>query len=116
MKNLEAVRGRYLKEPLNKQLGHLASDLARIYGFLEDSKNEKAVEDVLEESKFFIEWTAPAAPFKVQALLSEIQSKLALWHYYFLRGETNSTKIGGLKKATKNWSAQLLEISGLVKI
>jgi hypothetical protein len=114
MKNLNEIRVRYLKEPFNKRLGHLASDLARISALLENSKNKKAVDDILEESKFFIEWTVSEAPANVQTLLSEIQIKLAQVHFHLLHHKEKPTKINRLKKITKTWSDQLLEISGLL--
>ncbi len=116
MENIDVIKERYLREPFNKRLGHLASDLARISSFLENPKNVTAVNDVLEESKFFIEWVAPEAPFYVQTLLSEMQSKLALWHYRLLTRKEGFLEKKELQKMTKNWSWQLLEISGLVKI
>ncbi len=114
MKNLNEIRERYLKEPFDKRLGHLASDLARISALLENSKNKKAIDDILEESKFFIEWTVLEAPSNVQRLLSEIQIKLAQLHFRLLHQKENHTEIDRLKKITKTWSEQLLEISGLL--
>lgn len=114
MKNLNDIRERYLKEPFNKRLGHLASDLARISALLGNSKNKEAVDDILEESKFFIEWTVSEAPSDVQTLLSEMQIKLAQLHFHLLHQKENPTEIDHLKRITKTWSEQLLEISGLL--
>lgn len=114
MRNLDHIRERYLREPFNMRLGHLASDLARIATFSENSMNRTAIGDILEESKFFIEWTVPGAPFHVQALLSEMQPQLALWQYRILQREEDSLEIEELKRASKTWSKQLLEISGLL--
>jgi hypothetical protein len=114
MKNLSDIRERYLKEPFNKRLGHLASDLARISALLGNSKNKEAIDDILEESKLFIEWTVPEAPFDVQTLLSEMQIKLAQLHLHLLRHKEKPTQVDHLKKITKSWSDQLLEISGLL--
>jgi len=114
MKNLNEIRERYLKEPFNKRLGHLASDLARISALLENSKNKKAVDDILQESKFFIEWTVSEAPFNIQILLSEMQIKLAQLHFHLLHQKENPTEVDRLKKITKSWSEQVLEISGLL--
>lgn len=114
MKNLKEIRERYLREPFNKRLGHLAANLARISTFLENSTNIKSVKDILEESKFFIEWTAPDAPMETQAMLSEIQSKLALWHLYLIKNKKFHKELLLVKESTKNWSQQLLNISGLL--
>ena len=114
MNNLNLIKERYLKEPFNRQLGHLASDLARIASFLENSMNKKAVEGILEESKFFIEWTAPDAPSHIQAFLSEIQCRLALYHHHFLVQKEDVAEIKSLKKNAKGWSVKLMELSGLL--
>ena len=116
MSNLDEIRTRYLKEPFNRRLGHLASDLMRVSGFLANIKNRKVVTDILEESKFFIEWTAPDAPSHIQELFSEMQSKLALWHRHLLMVKEDSSEIKELAKSTKRWSAQLVQLSGLLVI
>jgi len=114
MTNLDEIRARYLREPFNRRLGHLASDLMRISGFLDSVKNRKIVTDILEESKFFIEWAAPDAPSHIQELLSEMQSRLALWHRHLLMMKESSGEIEELAKSAKRWSALLLQSSGLL--
>ncbi len=112
--NLDEIKGRYLREPFNRRLGHLASDLMRIAGFLDNGKNRKVVVDIMEESKFFIEWAAPDAPSHIQELFSEMQSRLALWHRHLLMAKEDSKEIEELAKNTKSWSAQLVQFSGLL--
>jgi len=88
------------------RIGHLASDLMRISSF----SDRNAIKDIVEESKFFIEWTAPEASFEVQAVLSEIQIALALWQLRLLK----FSEIEGLQSIAKKWSEQLLETSSLL--
>jgi len=114
MKNIEAIKARYLKEPFQRKLGHLASDLARVHSFSENRANSKIVEDIVEESKFFIEWIAPEAPFNLQVILSEIQLKLALLHRRLASGSRFSGEIKELARPAKAWSRQLIEFSGLL--
>lgn len=114
MKNMEAIRTRYLKEPFQRKLGHLASDLARVHSFSENKANLKIVEGIVEESKFFIEWIAPEAPFKLQVILSEIQLKLALLHRRLASGSRFSGEVEELARLAKTWSKQLIEFSGLL--
>ena len=114
MSNFDEIRTRYLKEPFNRRLGHLASDLMRISGFLDNIKNRKVVTDILEESKFFIEWAAPDAPSHIQELFSEMQSRLALWHRHLLMAKEDPDEIKELAKSAKRWSAQLVQFSGLL--
>ena len=109
MKNHAIIKERYLQEPVNRRIGHLASNLARISTFLENSKNEEAIKDILEESKFFIEWTARDAPYEVQVMFSEIQPMLALWQRQFLQQKEAANGMEMLGKKTKNWSVYLVK-------
>jgi hypothetical protein len=112
MKNIDQIKERYLKESFNMRLGHLASDLARISSF----SDKNAIKDLIEESKFFIEWVASEASFEVQVLLAEIQSKLALCQSRILTQKTNNSDLETLKQNAKAWSDKLLEISGLTVV
>lgn len=113
MKNLASIKARFLKDSFNIKIGNLAADLARLSTFSENSKNRRVLEDILEESKFFIEWVTPEAPLEVQILLSEIQPKLALWQRHLLQQKEDAAEIEELKEMTKSWSASLIELSGL---
>lgn len=95
-------------------MGHLASDLAKISSFLENPKNTKAVSDILEESKFFIEWLAPEAPIHIKELFSEMQPKLALWQLLIFRNKEAQLNKKDLQHATKIWSSKLIKLSGLL--
>lgn len=112
MKNIAQIKERYLKESFNMKLGHLASDLARIATFLD----KNATKDLIEESKFFIEWTAGEASFDVQVLLAEMQSKLALCQRRILTQKADNSDFEDLRESAKAWSERLLEISGLIVV
>lgn len=109
MLNLNQIKERYFKEPLDRRLGHLASDMLKISSFLDNPKNIVVVNDIIEESKFFIEWNAQEAPFHVQEFFADIQPILALWQRHL----DNPAVKQNLKKSAKRWSSQLLEFSGL---
>ena len=66
MKNQSAIQERYLHDALPVRLGALAANLARIKSFSSDPEHRDVVEGLLEESKFFIEWTAGDAEPEVQ--------------------------------------------------
>ena len=61
MRNQAAIHARYMRDPLPIRLGGLAADLARIQSFSDHPDHRDVVADMLEESRFFIEWTAPDA-------------------------------------------------------
>ncbi len=114
MKNLSIIKARFLKDPFKIKMGNLAADLARLSSFSENIKNKKTIESILEESKFFIEWLTPEAPLEIQTLLSQIQLKLALWHLSFLQKKETYIEIKELREKTKNWSMDLLKMSGFL--
>jgi len=48
--------------------------------FCESDTNRELVECLIDESKFFIEWTASEAAIEVASELVELQAQLACWH------------------------------------
>ena len=74
--------------------------------------DRKAVNDLIEESKFFIEWLAPDTTFETQVVLCDIQLSLALWQRRLLK----VTDIDKLQRDAKKWSEYLLETSGLLVV
>jgi len=115
MKNIENIKTRYLKDELSLRLGGLSADLARIASFSLHPDNWKVVESLLEESKFFIEWTAPDTPLEQKALLVEIQIQLAFWHRDWKEIYTDSKEREKLSQQASFWSKKVLEMSGLAE-
>ncbi|MFH1407355.1 MAG: hypothetical protein ABIH01_05095 [Candidatus Omnitrophota bacterium] len=111
MKNLDLIRNRYLKDPLPVRLGNLAANLARIASFSGSGKNREAIKSLMEESKFFIEWTANEASPEIQASLVELQVKLALREHSLAKP---SFAISQLCEESQAWSDEVLQSSGLI--
>lgn len=105
-----SLRDRYLRDPLPIRLGGLAADLARIASFAVNPQNGAAVASLLEEGKYFAEWTAPDAPLNVQEVLAEVQVTLALWQRRWLAGQLQPL----MPAEAHRWSEKLLELSGLI--
>lgn len=105
MRNLEAIKDRYMKDGLKERLGGIAANLARIASFSANPKNLNAVESLLQETKFFIEWTAPDAQLEVQAFLVEVQIQLALWHRIWSRVHTEVKE----REKLQHWSRSVSE-------
>lgn len=108
MKNLEAIKTRYLQDDLRVRLGGIAANLARIASCSSRPANWEAVQSMLEESKFFIEWTAPEAPLNIQAPLVEIQIQLAIWHLRWARVYTDPKEREKLSQLAHTWSQNVL--------
>lgn len=115
MKNLEAIRTRYLQQDKARRIGGLAANLARVASFSDKPSNFKAVETLIEESKFLIEWIAPECSLEVQTKLSELQIQLSLWHLKFPEINLNPESLKNLITQASDWSKELLKMSGLVE-
>ena len=112
MKNIEAIKARYLQDDLQVRLGGIASNLARIASCSSDPDDWEAVQSMLEESKFFIEWAAPAAPLNVQAHLAKLQIDLALWHRIWPEAHTDLEKREKLAQLARSESVSILALRG----
>ena len=106
----EAIRQRFLRDPLPIRLGNLASDLARVASWSDNPANRAVVASVLEESKWFAEWATPEAPLETQALLAELQVMLAVWERRWLNGTPDQT----MRTEAQRKSDELLTLAGLV--
>lgn len=114
MKNEATIKERYLRDPLPVRLGGLAANLARVQSFSDHPKNRDVVKNILEESKFFIEWTAREATLDVQAELVALQRQLSLWHYGWNMLWADETLREAVAAKAGQWSQRVLEASGLL--
>ena len=114
MNNEAAIKERYLRDPLPIRLGGLAANLARIQSFSDHPKNRDVVKNILEESKFFIEWTALETQPEVQAELVALQRQLSLWHYGWNILWADETLRQAVAEKAGRWSQRVLEASGLL--
>lgn len=113
MKNLEAIRTRYLQQDSARRIGGLAANLARIASFSDVPDNFKAVETLIEESKFLIEWIAPDLPIEIQTKLVELQIQLSLWYLKFPEICKNPDSLKKMINQASDWSKEILKLSGL---
>lgn len=115
MKDWTDIRNRYLKDNLQIRLGGLAANLLRIKSFSLHLNNRAAVENLLDESKHFIEWTATDADLTVAAELVELQLLLARWHYQLDKIWGEETKMKEISEQSSFWSDRVLGLSGLLE-
>jgi hypothetical protein len=113
MKNVSALRDRYLRDPLPVRLGGLAANMARIRSFSDHPAHQDAVARLVHESKLFIEWTAPEATASVQAILADCQRQLARWHLAWNDIWPNPARRAEVATSAGLWSQRILELSGL---
>jgi len=111
---MSAVRERYMQDGLPVRLGGLAANLMRIGSVADHPGNRLVVDSLLEESKFFIEWTAPDTSIDKQEALVELQIRLALWQLRWYPDSNDPAKRAHLVREVRAWATQVLEMSGLL--
>jgi hypothetical protein len=114
MRNWAEIKARYLRDTLPIRLGGIAANLARAHSFTRNPLNEQAVEGLLEESKYLIEWTAPDAEVDAASRLVELQIQLALWQRDWKSIWGNPAQRQAVADRCQAWSDQVLEMSGLL--
>ncbi len=114
MKDWLTIRERYFRDPLAVRLGGLAANLSRIKSFARHEASREAVESLIDESKFFIEWTAAEADVGTAAQLIELQIQLARWQYNWARLWIDPAQRHQLAEQSAIWSTRVLEMSGLL--
>lgn len=114
MRNWESLKHRYLQDNLPIRLGNLASNLARIKSCSLDHTNCIVVEQLLTESKFFIEWTAAEAEIEIAAELVQLQIQLSQWESIIKELWTDIDERRKLSEASGIWSDKVLDWSGLL--
>jgi len=115
MRERTAIRERYLRDPLPIRLGGLAANLARVKSFSDHPDHRDVVESLLDESKFFIEWTALDAELDVQTELVELQLQLARWQYAWVDIWADPVRRAAVAEQAHTWSKRVLETSGLLR-
>lgn len=114
MRDWTLIRERYLRDPVPVRLGSLAANLRRIRSFADHEANLAAVESLLDESKFFIEWTAGEAEIDIAAELIELQIQLARWQRNWSTLWTDPVQRNQVAEQSRRWSDRVLELSGLI--
>jgi hypothetical protein len=113
MNNKERKKIRYLKDPLPVRLGGIAADLARIASSARHPNSAASVAEMLEESQYYIEWTASEAEIDAAAELVDIQRMIAAWRRVWSESQLSQAQRTLLSVQAKKWSDQVLGYSGL---
>jgi hypothetical protein len=114
MKDWTEIRDRYLRDPLAVRLGGLAANLRRIKSFAAHEASCEALESMIDESKFFIEWTANEADVSTAAELVELQVQLARWQRSWTSIWADPARRREVADRSESWSRRVLEMSGLL--
>jgi hypothetical protein len=114
MRDYAAMRERYMRDGIPTRLGGLAANLARVNSFSKNPVNRDVVHGLLDESKYFIEWTASEAEVSTAAELVELQVQLALWQRRWEQLWADQAQRAKIAEQSQAWSDKVLDMSGLL--
>ena len=114
MKDWTTIRHRYLRDAVPVRLGGLAANLSRITSFAAHEASRDAVESLIDESKFFIEWTAAQTENQTAAELVELQVLLARWQCNWEKIWADPAQRSQVAEQSSMWSKRVLNMSGLL--
>jgi hypothetical protein len=115
VRDRSAIQERYLRDTLPVRLGGLAGNLSRIRSFAAHEANRDAVESLIDESKYFIEWTAADAEMQTAAELVALQIQLARWQCSWSLVWVDLEQRRRFAEEWSIWSKRVLELSGLLR-
>ena len=92
----------------------MAADLSRIKSFASHDANREAIESMIDESKYFIEWTAAEVEVDTAAELVELQVQLVRWQRNWARIWADPAQRRQVAEQSSAWSKRVLEMSGLL--
>jgi hypothetical protein len=98
--------------------GWFSRRLARIVSFSQSSQAVKSVEGLLDEGRYFIEWSAPdLLPDRVEdaARLVDIQRGLTRWYWNWSQVQEDVSQRHRLRKEAQQWADEVLKMSGLLE-
>ena len=114
MRDWTTIYERYLRDTVPVRLGGLAANLHRIKSFANHDANLALTESLLDESKFFIEWTAGETEIDNAAELVELQIQLSLWQRNWQTIWIDPARRQRVADQSGIWSSRVLEMSGLL--
>ena len=116
MREWYSLKKRYLRGQLTIRRGNLASNSAQIKSRSQNAPNGELIENLLQESKRFIEWTAQDVEREIAAELVELQIQLACWQYAWARIWEDATQPMRVGEQGRIWSGKVLNMSGLLVV
>ena len=108
------IRERYMRDGPQLRLGALASNLARIKSFSEHVEHKDEVARLVEESAFFIEWTAADVDAVQRVTLLELQRVLVGWRRSWDSIWEDVDRRAEVADDAATWSTRLLRAAGLL--
>ena|SRR2546423_14693544 len=112
----ESLYGRYMRDPLPIRLGNLSSSLGRLADSINRPERRQIALDMINECKWFIEWTGAEAQTEVAADLVRIQVTLAGWQRMLIGHAKLDCDMGEYAAEARQSSENVLQMSGLLDV
>jgi hypothetical protein len=113
--NLEHRREKYLRQPMPRRLGNLASNLNRISSYSNGSFSKENIYELIRESQHFAEWTVEGASLELTLSIVDMQRQLAKWKLHWDEVWLDEDRKSQMQKQAKFWSDKMIEHSGLLE-
>lgn len=113
--NLEQRREKYMRQPMPRRLGNLASNLNRIAMYSNGSFSKENIYELIRESQHFAEWTAADASLELTLSIVAMQRQLARWKIHWNEVWQDETQKTQMQQQAKLWSDKMIEHSGLLQ-
>lgn len=114
MRDWDSYRERFVRDVIPIRLGGVSANLARIQSASRHDEHFELVRNMLEDSEFLIEWTAPEADVDVAGELVEIQIQLARWVLTWQTIWNDIERRRAVAEQAGKWSDRLLDLSALL--
>jgi hypothetical protein len=108
-------REKYMRQPMPRRLGNLASNLNRIATYSDGSFSKESIFELVRESQYFAEWTAEGASLELTQSIVDMQRQLAKWKLHWDEVWQDENRKSQMQKQAKAWSDHIIEHSGLLE-
>ncbi|MBI4671136.1 MAG: hypothetical protein HY741_05655 [Chloroflexi bacterium] len=114
MKDWEAYRKRFLQDAIPVRLGGVSANLARVKSASRNDQHLEVVRDMIQDTEYLIEWTAPDLEAETASELVEIQVQLAHWCLTWESVWNDIDQRRAVAEQAGHWSEKILDLSGLL--
>jgi hypothetical protein len=115
LKEWTVVHERHMRDTLPVRVGGIASNLSHIKFAAMHEENCALVLRLIEETRWFIEWSGPETEIETAAYLVEVQRGLTRWKSRLAERWSNPEERARLSEQASEWSEQVLKLSGLLR-
>ncbi|MUG91864.1 hypothetical protein F7734_05000 [Scytonema sp. UIC 10036] len=114
MKDMLLNQEGFVRDRIPTRLKNLATHLKQIGSLSLDATQGTATAELIRESLYFIEWTAPDMEIDPAYELVELGRTLARWSFHWDKIWSDTTARNQVAHEANSLSQQVLEMSGLL--